>query len=226
MKRQYIFGLIGLILAGGAAWGVVGSINQDDSTANRSTTEVTVETNTNSTVKKGSESSIPKLIIGSPAARLTMVEYSDFQCPICRRYFEGAYPEIVANYLETGKMNIEFRVETHIGHESELAGEGAYCANDQEKFKAYHDVIYPRQRGINSGAFSQDNLKLIAGQIGLDQAKFGDCLEGHVYRAAVQASHAESKTRITGTPTFFIGERKIVGAQPFEAFKAVIESEL
>lgn len=227
MKRWHIFGLIiGLVVLGAATWGRVRFIKQDDSSTNGSTTAVTVETNTVSTVEKGSESSAPKLIIGSPTAKLTMVEYSDFQCPICRRYFEGAYPKIIENYVDTGKLNIEFRVEAHIGQESELAGEGAYCANDQGRFKDYHDTIYPRQRGAQSGAFSVANLKQIAAQIGLDQSKFGDCLDGHTYRAAVRASHIESQSKINGTPTFFVGERKIVGAQPFDVFKAVIEAEL
>ncbi len=84
----------------------------------------------------------PKLIIGDPNAPVTLVDYGDFQCPFCAQFFEQTAPSISRDYVDTGRVRIEFRVETHIGRESVRAGEAAYCANDQQTFRAYHDELY------------------------------------------------------------------------------------
>lgn len=173
------------------------------------------------------DSGPPKLLIGNPAAGLTIVKYGDFQCPICAQFFRQAEPEIISNYVDTGRVNIEFRVETHIGAESVRAGEAAYCANDQGRFRAYHDELYRRQGGLNSGAFSDANLRQIAASLNLDQTRFASCLQDGKYRGAVEASHREAGARgVTATPTVFIGNNKVVGAQPFSIYKRLIDEQL
>lgn len=165
-----------------------------------------------------------KLLIGVPDAPVTIIEYGDFQCPICKRFFEQTGPALRREYIDNGKANIEFRVETHIGEESVLAGQAAWCANDQGEFPAYHDELYRRQSGSNAGAFSLLNLKSIAAELKLDQKKFGACLDSQKYLATVQASHAEAQSRgVTATPTFFIGGQKIVGAQPIGIFRTLLD---
>jgi protein-disulfide isomerase len=166
----------------------------------------------------------PRLIIGAESAPITIVEYGDFQCPVCKRFFENAEPEIIANWIDTGRAKIEFRVETHIGLESGYAGEAAYCAAEQGKFRQLHDLLYRRQSGIDSGVFGYEQLKSYGEELDLS-ADFADCLDSHRYRDAVAASDAEADQRISGTPTFFIGEHKIAGAQPYAVFKAVLDSQ-
>lgn len=168
-----------------------------------------------------------KLIIGQPDAPVTIVEYGDYQCPICKRFFEQTEPQLIAKYINTGKAKIEFRVETHIGEESIAAGEAAYCANDQNAFKNFHDELFGSQKGINDGAFSDENLKAMAKKLGLDTAKFNTCLDNQTYRQTVLNSNAEAQERgVTATPTFFIGEQKIVGAQPLSIFEPIINGQL
>lgn len=175
-----------------------------------------------STPPSAASTSTPRLLIGSPTAKLTIIQYSDPQCPLCKRFFEQTEPLVRKEYIDTGKANLEVRVETHIGAGSELAGQGWYCAADQGKFEALHDATFKNQ----DGGFDTAKLKTLASSAGLDTAAFGSCLDSHKYAETVQASDKESKSKISGTPTFFIGTQKIVGAQPIGVFRPVINSQL
>jgi len=168
--------------------------------------------------------STQKLIIGDPNAPLTVVEYGDFQCPICKNFFKTTEQTLRKEFIDTGKANIEFRVETHLGAESVTAGEAAYCANDQAQFTSYHDALYQHQQGVNSGAFSAANLKQIAADVGLDAEKFAACLDKGTYRAKVTASNDDAhKQGVTATPTFFVGNNKITGVQPIQTFRTLLQ---
>lgn len=164
----------------------------------------------------------PKLIIGRVEAPITIINYGDFQCPICKRFFETTEPQLLKEWIDTGKAKIEFRVEAHIGEGSAAAGEAAYCANDQSKFQAMHDAIFRRQ---GKATFNNALMKSIAAEIKLDLPAFNHCLDAANYRGVVETSHKEAQKVISGTPTFFIGEQKIVGAQPYSIFKTVLESQ-
>jgi protein-disulfide isomerase len=166
-----------------------------------------------------------KLIIGRADAPITIIEYGDFQCPICKNFFEKTEPQLRKDYIDTGKAKIEFRIETHIGSESVLAGEAAFCANDQSKFVELHDALYRKQNGYQNGQFSVANLKKIAGELKLDQTKFDTCMDTRQYKTAVEASNTEAHAKISGTPTFFIGQQKIVGAQPYSIFKTILDAQ-
>lgn len=213
--RKIIASVFLIVIVMGGLW----LFTRSKPTADESSNVTLVEPN-----QTGATTDVPALIIGQSDARVTIVEYGDFQCPICKRFFEQTEPQLLSDYIDTGKAKIEFRVETHSGQESAAAGEAAYCANDQGKFKAYHDELYIRQSTPNSGTFSGVNLKRIAGDIGLEPSAFSACLDGGIYRQAVIDSDNEAKQRISGTPTFFIEDQKITGAQPFSVFKTVIDA--
>lgn len=179
----------------------------------------------NETSQSAAAQPTDKLIIGNPTAPKTIIQYGDFQCPICERFFTMTEPALQSEYIKPGKAKIEFRIETHIGAESVTAGEAAYCANDQKMFEAYHNELYKRQGAENSGVFSKSNLKQIAAQLGLDQKQFGDCLDSGKYNSLVVKSNndAHNQAGVSSTPTFFIGERKIVGAQPITIFRTILD---
>ena len=167
----------------------------------------------------------PRLIIGRADAPLTLIEYGDFQCPICKRFFEETEPRLKREYLDTGVVKLEFRVETHIGAESVAAGEAAYCAAEQKAFPAYHDELYHRQRGAESGAFSVANLERIASDLELNLTTFRSCLTEAKYKKVVEDSNTAAQVRgVSSTPTFYLGERKIVGALSYSVFRAAIEA--
>lgn len=167
------------------------------------------------------------LILGDANAPVTLVEYGDFQCPICGRFFRQIEPRITEEYINKGIVKLEFRVFPYIGSESVLAGQAAYCANEQGAFSAYHDGLFAMQAGENSGVFNPGALKNLAGSIGLQREQFDLCLDTSKYKSVVEAGLTEAKNRgVTSTPTIFIGDRKVVGAQPFTTYKTLIDEQL
>ena len=117
-----------------------------------------------------------------------------------------------------------------LGPESFWAAEAARCANDQGKFWQYHDILFNRQNGENQGAFVKDNLKKFAGELGLDQTVFDNCLDGGKYTQAVKDDTDYGRSvGVNGTPATFINGEIVEGvnqADPFASFKNVIEKYL
>jgi protein-disulfide isomerase len=111
-----------------------------------------------------------------------------------------------------------------LGDESIWAAEASECANDQGKFWEYHDLLFQSQNGENQGAFNKDNLKGFAAKLGLDTAKFNECLDSGKYTAQVQSdSDAGSQLGVRSTPTFVVNGQPLVGAQPFETFQTIFQ---
>lgn len=164
---------------------------------------------------------------GEATAPVTIVEYADFQCPSCGAFFRAVEPRLVNEYVKTGKAKLVFKNFAWIGEESRRAAEAAACAGAQGKFWEYHDIVYSNQRGENSGVFSAATLKGFAARLGLDQAGFDACVDGHAYRAAVDADMNEVRQQgFTGTPTFTINGTRIVGAQDYGVFARTIDAKL
>ena len=157
---------------------------------------------------------------GSAAAPVTLVEFSDFECPFCKQV-QPILKQVLERY--PGKVRLAYRdfPLDSIHPQARRAAEAARCANDQGKFWEYHDVLFAHAK------LSPDDLKQYAAQTGLDAAKFEACLSSGVHKAAVQRDVDEgARLGITGTPAFFINGRALTGAQPLEAFVRVIEEEL
>jgi protein-disulfide isomerase len=156
---------------------------------------------------------------GGEKATVTIVEFSDYECPFCKRA-EPTVQKVLKTYGD--KVRFVYRhypLEFHA--KARPAAEAAECANAQGKFWEYHDKVFA------SSDLSEEKLKAIAGEIGLDQAKFDECLAKHSGKDAVDKDMADaSEVGVTGTPAFFINGRMISGAQPFEKFKEIIDQEL
>jgi protein-disulfide isomerase len=157
---------------------------------------------------------------GSPTAPVTIVEFSDFECFFCRR----AVP-MLQTLLESygNSVRIVFRDFPMDSHPAaRVAAEAARCANDQGKFWEYHDLLF-----ANQGKFAVDALKGYAQQLSLDGGQFAACLSSGKHKEAVQRDVEDGRrAAVQGTPTFFINGRAVVGAQPIESFRAVIDDEL
>ncbi len=174
--------------------------------------------------------------LGDPNAPVTIVEFADFQCPFCNRFFREAEREIINQYVRTGKARLIYRDFAFLGEESVRASEASECADEQGKFWAYHDRVYDfiwdnyyakNLNGENVGAFSEANLKRLAGETGLDEGKFALCLVSRRYQAEVEKDTADGRAAgVSGTPTTFINGKVIVGAVPFSQFKDAIEAAL
>lgn len=162
--------------------------------------------------------------ITAPGAKVTIVEFGDYQCPACG----GAEP-IVEQILKVykGKINFVFRNFAFIGQESTWAAEAAECAGDQGKFWQYHDYLYSHQGEENKGAFSKENLKSFAKDLGLNTNQFNSCLDSDKYASKVQDDYNDGQTLgINSTPTFFINGEKQVGVLSYNDFKNLIDSKL
>ena len=173
---------------------------------------------------------------GDPDAPVTIVEFSDFQCPFCSRFFQQTLPQLEENYINTGKVKFVYRDlpldslhpnarPTHIAAE---------CADEQGKFWEYHDILFENQVQWNRLASEdlENSLKQYAQDLSLDVPSFETCLSSDEIADEVNKDVLEARSYgATGTPTFFIGNEKdgfikLVGAQPYSSFQREIDSQL
>lgn len=170
---------------------------------------------------------------GDKNAKVVLVEFTDYQCPFCARHVRDTLPQIDAEYIKTGKVRYvtrEFPLE-RIHPQAFKASEAALCAGDQGKYWEMHARLFAHQR-----ALAPDELPSHAQAVGLDQAKFSQCLEAGTKGAKVRKDLADgTKVGVTGTPAFFIGvadgatvkvTRTIKGAHPYASFKEAIDAVL
>jgi protein-disulfide isomerase len=170
---------------------------------------------------------------GDNNAKLTLVEFTDYQCPFCSRHYRETMPKIVDEYVKTGKVKYvlrEFPLES-IHPLAFKASEAALCSGEQGKYWEMHDRLFG-----NQNALAAAQLPGHAEAVGLDAGKFKSCLESGKYTAKVRKDLNDAqKAGATGTPTFFLGRtdpkssdvrsvRKLVGAQPYAAFKDAIDT--
>jgi len=166
-------------------------------------------------------------IKGDKNAKVTIIEFADFQCPFCEKWFSDTGTQIIKNYVDTGKAKFAYRDYAFLGQESTWAAEAAECANDQGKFWEMHDYLFSHQGSENSGTFSKANLEKFAADLGLNTDQFNSCLESDKYAKAVAADLADGqKVGVSGTPATFVDGKIVVGAQPFSAFQTLIDQEL
>lgn len=165
--------------------------------------------------------------LGNPDAPVTLIEFSDFQCPFCGKFFRETEPKINEKYIKTGKVKFVYRDFAFLGEESFWAAQGARCAGDQGNFWQYHDYIFNSQNGENDGAFSKENLKKFAANLSLNASEFSACLDSEKYLAEVEKDNEDGRNAgVRGTPTVFINGRLISGALAFKVYEQVIEEEL
>lgn len=165
--------------------------------------------------------------LGDPNAKVTVVEFSDFQCPFCGRFFKDVEPQLKKDYIDTGKVKFVYKHLAFLGKESTDAANASECAKEQNKFWQYHDKLFNSQNGENQGAFSIDNLKKFALDLGLNAGQFNACLDSQKYNDHVQTDVAEAnKNGFNSTPSTAVGDTPVIGAQPYNAFKTIIDQKL
>ena len=174
-------------------------------------------------------------VIGNPNAPITIIEFSDFQCPFCARFHVETLPSIMNEYINDGQVKLVFRdFPIQSIHSNALAASVASeCANEQGKFKEMHDILFENQKEWNNQNTDNAINTFIqyASDMGLEE-EFNSCLKNAKYVEEIQKDLDDGRTYgITGTPGFFIGNDQIgfielKGAQPFENFKKVIDSQL
>lgn len=158
--------------------------------------------------------------LGAKDAPITIVEFSDFQCPFCGRA-EPTLKQVREKYGDKVRViYMDFPLGIH-DHALDAASAGR-CAGEQGKFWQFHDAMFADQTKLTPA-----DLKANAKKLGLDTAKFNDCLDKGKYKAEIESDLAQGKDLgIDGTPAFFINGRPLTGAQPFEKFQSTIDEEL
>ncbi|MBI3169442.1 MAG: thioredoxin domain-containing protein [Chloroflexi bacterium] len=173
---------------------------------------------------------------GDPNAPITITEYSDFQCPYCRIFFENTEALLMEKYVATGTVYFVYKsVGEFIGAESKAAAQAAYCAGDQGKFWEMHDILFSNQTGENVGAYADRRLEAFADAIGLDRDQYDECFSTSKYADLADQDAADATAAgIQATPSFILtyevnGEtqtRLLQGAQGIDIFTQEIEASL
>jgi protein-disulfide isomerase len=171
---------------------------------------------------------------GSKSSPVSLIMFGDFQCHDCDRFVKHTEPQINSTYIQTGKVALVFVHIPNKGFDSWPAALAAQCANDQGKFWQFHNILYNNQGPIDSGWVSNANLKKFASQMpGLNIQQFNSCFDSQKYKALAEHDLALAHAfKFTNSPSFIVAKsdgsnpQKIEGAQPFIAFKTVIDKEL
>ncbi len=163
-------------------------------------------------------------VLGDPQAPVTIVEFSDFQCPFCGKFFQTSEKQIIEKYIKTGKAKFIYRdfPLTGIHEHAQKAAEAGQCSHEQGKFWQYHDLLFQRQAELGVS-----NFKRWAEEIGLNKDQFNQCLDSGKYADEVQKDFQDGQALgVTGTPGTFVNGRLIVGSVPFAQFESAIEEAL
>lgn len=166
------------------------------------------------------------MIRGNVNAPVTIVEFSDFECPFCGQFHKETLPLLLEKYISTGKVRVvlrDFPLSFHLN--AQTAAMAAECVKDQGKnevYWAYTDMLFQNQNMLDL-----EKLKEYAKTFALNQTEFSSCLEEGKFEAEIDHDIAEGKSYgVNGTPTFFIKNKMINGAQPYEVFEKAIEEAL
>lgn len=173
-------------------------------------------------------------VLGDNNAPVTIIEFSDYQCPFCRKFWQDSLPSIQREYIDTGKVKFVYRDYPLNFHQMAIpAARAANCAREKGGDEAYykmHDKIFEEQNILDGGSvrstvqFTNEDMKKWAKDIGYN---IDSCLDSDKYADEVQKDFTEGgNAGVQGTPAFFINGKFLSGAQPYSAFKQVIDAEL
>ncbi len=178
-------------------------------------------------------------ILGDKNAKVTIIEFSDYECPFCKQFYDDTLSQLKKEYIDTGKVKLVYRdLPLSFHQNAPKEAEAAECAREQggdEIYFKYHDEIFKRTTSNGTG-LALDQLPIIADDLGLNGNDLQACLDGGKYKAEVDKDIANAgSVGASGTPSFFIGKSSsngtiigtpLIGAQPLSSFKTVIDQQL
>lgn len=167
--------------------------------------------------------------LGDVDAPVVLIEYADYRCPFCAVFSHDTMPELVREYVDSGRLRVEWRDLPLFGEESEKAAVAARAAGEQGLFWEYHRAVYDAAPERGHLEVTDEKLTAWAEEVGVpDMERFARDLESPELREQVRADAEEARTKVgaTGTPTFVIDDQRMVGAQSAETFRRVIDQQL
>jgi protein-disulfide isomerase len=201
--------LVGLF-SGWLLWGL--------SASSAKNTQVTVDEN----VKRYTVSADDDPFLGPQDAPITIVEFSDYQCPYCTKWYQEVHSRLMKDYA--GKVRFIYRDFPlySIHPEAQSAAEAANCAGEQGAYWQFHDVLFGQNSELGVPAYTK-----YAAALGLNTSQFDQCVSDRKYKSEVEADYKyASSLGVSSTPTFFVNGLAVVGAQPYEVFQQIIDKEL
>jgi protein-disulfide isomerase len=160
--------------------------------------------------------------IGPENAPITIVEFSDYQCPYCAKWYQEVSPRLLEFYKDKVRLVYRNFPLYSIHPEAEPAAEAAKCAGEQNTYWPFHDALFGQKYGLSSAAY----VKYATG-LGLNLDQFNKCMSEKRYKSEIDADYQfASGIGVSSTPSFFINGIAVVGAQPFEVFQQIIDKEL
>jgi len=169
--------------------------------------------------------SVPRL--GSDDAKVTVIEFADYQCPYCAQWHFDIFSKLKSEYIDTGKIKFAFWDFAFLGEESFKAAEAAMCSSAQGKFWAYQHALFVAQPSQTDNPLSDTSLKQIAQNTGLNATSFSECFDARINKPIVEdLTNQGVNYGVGSTPTVFINGLKFEGVLPWETYQQVIETEL
>jgi protein-disulfide isomerase len=160
--------------------------------------------------------------LGPANALVTIVEFSDYQCPFCAKWHMEVFNRLMTDYKDKIRFVYRDFPLYSIHPQAQSAAEAADCAGEQNAYWKFHTALFSEKYALGTDAYTR-----YADELGLDTKKFSQCISERRYQGEVEAdSAAANKLGVNSTPTFYINGRGLIGAQPYEAFKQVIDEEL
>ncbi len=160
--------------------------------------------------------------IGPENAPITIVEFSDYQCPFCTKWHDEVFNQLMTDYKGTVRFVYRDFPLYSIHPQSQSAAEAADCAGEQGKYWQYHNALFSEKYSLGSDAYTR-----YAAEEGLNPEQFAQCMSDHRFKSEVDADFKYATTiGVSSTPTFFVNGLAVVGAQPYEVFKELIDKEL
>jgi protein-disulfide isomerase len=181
--------------------------------------------------KTASASTSDRPSLGNQEAKVTVVEFTDYQCPFCSRFEQSTFKQLKQAYIDTGKVRwVVLDMPLSFHKEAQLASMASHCAGEQDKFWEIRELFFQNQRNLQL-----EDIARYAQQTGIETEAFNQCINSNRYQEAIQRDIAEAeKQRITGTPTFIIARsapdvvngKRIIGAQHYNVFSSEIDALL
>jgi protein-disulfide isomerase len=160
--------------------------------------------------------------LGPADAPITLIEFSDYNCPFCRRWYQETLPLILDEFGDEVRFVYRDLPVVGGGEVGYLAAQAANCAGDQNAYWEYHDALFVAQYGL-----SRDAFLAYADDLGLDRQALEECLDSGYYEEEVRSDLSDAfALGVSSTPSFFINGIPVIGAQSSETFLAIIQSEL
>jgi protein-disulfide isomerase len=204
------------------------TIKNDQTAPAKNTVNEVQNTNTEATVNQVVASADDDPFIGQEEAAITIIDFSDYQCPFSAKFYSEILPQLKTDYIQTGKVKYVFRdFPLNIHPKAQYAHYAAECAKEQSKYWEMHDILFEKQKEWSEAEDLVETFTLYAGEIKLNTVNFKNCMTSETYKDEVAKDREDGISYgVKGTPTIIINGNIVKGISTYEQLKQLLEKEL